>query len=66
MVLRLVSLKKDNEGNSLPHNIYEMDCGNVYLANGKFNAAATRLLGYGIYDLTHDLCDHVELVKIEE
>ncbi len=66
MVLRLISLKKNQEGKDSPVNIREMDCGDVYLANGNFNAAASKLFGYGVYDLTHDICDHVEFVKIEE
>jgi len=69
MILRLISLKKDPVGNRpgpVPINIREMDCGNVYLANGNFNAAASKLFGYGVYDLTHDICEHVEILKIEE
>ncbi|MBR9682625.1 MAG: hypothetical protein GOV02_03030 [Candidatus Aenigmarchaeota archaeon] len=64
MILRLVSLKKNDEGDYYPENIHEMDCGTVYLANEKFNAAATHLLGYGIYNLAHDICDKVELIKV--
>ena len=68
MILRLIALKKTDEApmRKVPVNIYEMDCGDVFRKDKQLNAGATKLFGYGVYNLVHGIADHFEVVEVKK
>ena len=67
MILRLETWKNVERGGGKEiTDIYESDCGNVFLKNGRLNAATCNLFSFGIYNMVHGMAHGFEVVEVKK